>query len=156
MYADGRPPYPTSLDLYAELKAVTPPAQQELLADLVERSTYWDLRTKSARARKVGEAWEVSLEVEVGKVSVDRNGKETPRPLHELVEIGVYGPETEAGRGPPLYLRKHPLKPGLQRITVAVPGTPASGGIDPRNLLIDAKRDDNLAPVDLASGSSKW
>ena len=33
------------------------------------------------------------------------------------------------------------------RITVTVPGRPARAGIDPRNLLIDVKPGDNLAPV---------
>ncbi|HEX6094761.1 MAG TPA: hypothetical protein VF432_00450 [Thermoanaerobaculia bacterium] len=33
------PPYPTSLDLYAELRAVTPPSLHSLLTDLFETMT---------------------------------------------------------------------------------------------------------------------
>jgi hypothetical protein len=142
-YRDGQPPLPTSLELYAELKAVTPAAQQALLADLFERDTYWDLRTKTVSTEPVGSAWRVTLEVSVGKVSVDRQGKETRQPVPEAIEIGVYGPGDEVEHGEVLYLRKHHLKPGVQRITVTVPKRPAWAGIDPRHVLIDTVREDN-------------
>jgi ABC-2 type transport system permease protein len=146
-HGGARPPLPTSLDLYAELKAVTPVAQHELLADLFERNTYWNLRTHTVSAEPVGNAWRVTLEVSADKVSVDRQGKETVRPLDEPIDIGVYGAGSELAQGATLYLRKHRLHSGVQRITVTVPSRPATAGIDPRNVLIDTLRSDNVIAV---------
>ena len=146
-YGDGQPPLPTSLDLYAELKAVTPAGQHELLADLFERNTFWNLRTDGVAAERAGDGWRVTLEVNAQKVSVDKKGKESRRPLNELIEIGVYGPGTDEAPGEALYLRKHRLHAGTQRITVTVRGQPATAGVDPRHVLIDTRRRDNVRPV---------
>src|SRR3990172_4233949 len=47
-YRDAGPPYPTSRDLYAELRAVTPDSLQYVLTDLFETVTLWDVRTERA------------------------------------------------------------------------------------------------------------
>ena len=143
-HGHGQVPLATSLDLYAELKAVTPAAQHELLADLFERNTFWNLQAKEATSRKVGKAWEVTLVVGAEKVAVDRQGRVAQRPLREPVEIGVYGPGTDDAPGKLLYLARHRLKEGEQRITVSVPSEPARAGIDPRNVLIDTHRANNM------------
>jgi hypothetical protein len=41
----------------------------------------------------------------------------------------------------------HRIRSGEQRITVTVPNEPSRAGIDPRNLLIDVKPDDNLKEI---------
>lgn len=146
-HGHGQVPLATSLDLYAELKAVTPPAQHELLADLFERNTFWNLQAKEATSRKVGDAWEVTMVVGAEKVAVDRQGRVVQRPLREPIEIGVYGPGSDDARGRQLYLARHELKGGEQRITVTVPSEPARAGIDPRNVLIDTHRGNNMKVV---------
>jgi hypothetical protein len=45
-YGSGEPPLTTSLDLYAELQAVTPDSLRHLLADLFEANTFWELAAK--------------------------------------------------------------------------------------------------------------
>ena len=50
----GGPPYPTSLDLIRELRAVTPDSLQYLLTDLFETVTLWDVRTEQGRRRADG------------------------------------------------------------------------------------------------------
>jgi hypothetical protein len=47
----------------------------------------------------------------------------------------------------PLYLQMHRIRSGEQSITVIVPKVPTRAGIDPRNLLIDVKPDDNLKEI---------
>src|SRR5206468_1834639 len=45
-------PYPTSADLVADLRAVAPPEKQQLITDLFEKITLYDLKAKTAVARK--------------------------------------------------------------------------------------------------------
>jgi ABC-2 type transport system permease protein len=142
----GAAPLPTTLDLYAELKAVTPPSQHGLLADLFEVNTFWDLSTKDAVAEPApGGKWRVTMNVSAKKVAVDEVGTETPRPMNDLIEIGVFE-DDELEK--PLYLQKHRIRDGQQRITVTVARKPARAGIDPRNILIDTAWRDNAVAVD--------
>ena len=68
-HGGGEPPLPTSLDLYRELRAVTPDSLRYLLADLFERNTFWELATEEATAEPTGTgAWRVTLDVRARKV----------------------------------------------------------------------------------------
>ena len=143
------PPYATSLDLYRELKTVTPDSLQELLGDLLERNTFWELKTRQASVQQTpGGEWQVRIDVEARKVVVDTAGAETDLPMNDLIEIGVFAP-AQAGeaRGKPLELAMHRVRTGLQTITITVPERPASAGIDPRHLLIDMEPSDNVVEV---------
>jgi hypothetical protein len=147
-YGSGKPPLPVSLDLYRELQAVAPDSLRNLLHDLFAANTFWELKASTARAVPAGAgAWQVTLTIKAQKVTVDSLGTETPVPMHDLVEVGLYaaGPEGELGK--PLYLRWHQIHAGTQTLTVRVPARPASAGIDPRRLLIDRNVDDNLVEV---------
>ena len=143
-HGSGGPPFVTSRDLYREVQGVTPPEYHYLLQDLLETITLWDLRTTAVAAEPAGNgAWRVTLEVEAQKFRADGSGKETEAPMNDFVEIGVFGEET----ADPLYLRKHRIRSGRQRITVIVNGKPARAGLDPQLLLIDRNWTDNLRPV---------
>ena len=147
-HGSGTPPLPTSLDLYAELQAVTPDSLKPLLADLFEANTFWELAAKRVTAEQDDKgAWQVTLDVRARKVVVDSEGLETEVPMDDLVEVGVFAPAGDGGLGEPLYLRMHRIRSGEQRITVTVPSKPARGGIDPRNLLIDVEAGDNVREV---------
>jgi hypothetical protein len=140
------PPYPTSLDLYAELRAVTPDSLHPLLRDLFEEITLWDVRAEAARVEPAGAGgYRVTLDVVAKKVRADSVGVETEVPMNEMVEIGVFG----AAPGDPLYLRPHLVRSGRQTITVMVPRAPERAGIDPLGKLIQRKRDDNTVSVTL-------
>ena len=144
-----QPPFATSLDLYRELKAVTPDSLQGLLGDLLERNTFWELTTRQASMQQgPGGEWQVSLDVEARKVVVDTAGAETDMPMNDLVEIGVFAPaDSGQARGELLYRALHRVRTGAQTITVSVPWRPARAGIDPRHLLIDLDPADNVAEV---------
>ncbi len=166
-HASLEPPFATSLDLYRELRQVTPDSLQYLLGDLFERITFWELETRQASARPApGGEWQVSLDVVARKVVVDTAGAETDVPMNDLIEIGVFAPaEDGEARGTPLYLAMHRIRTGPQTITLTVPrpayaegsgvvspklregGQPARAGIDPRHLLIDVEPDDNLVDI---------
>jgi ABC-2 type transport system permease protein len=145
----GTRPFATSLDLYRELQAATPDSLQPLLHDLFRANTFWELAAESATARPLkGGAWQLRLTLQARKLVVDSAGTETPRPLKDWVEIGVFAP-AEAGQavGKPLYRQKHLLHSGRQTLVLTVPGRPAKAGVDPRNLLIDWKTEDNYKLV---------
>jgi ABC-type transport system involved in multi-copper enzyme maturation permease subunit len=142
------PPLPTTLDLYKELQAVTPDEFRYLLADLFEANTYWELATKRVEAEQVGTGeWKVILDVRARKVVVDEEAVEKEVPMDDLVEVGVFLAAGDEATSKPLYLQRHRIRSGEQRITLTVPGEPASAGIDPRHLLIDVEAGDNLAQV---------
>ena len=143
----GAPPLPTSLDLYEALQAATPDSLRPLLADLFERNTFWELEAEKAHAERTdGGQWRVSLDVR----GVNSVGVETERPMNDWVEIGIFAPARENGerQGKPLYLQKHRIQSGQQRIVTTVPQKPARAGIDPRHLLIDTETADNTIGVE--------
>ncbi|WP_309893777.1 M1 family aminopeptidase [Archangium sp.] len=147
-YGSGTPPLPTSLDLYRELQAVTPDGLGSLLHDLFETNTYWELEAKQATDEPAeGGTWRVTLDVRARKVVVDTEGVVTEVPMDDLVEVGVFAAEEDGAAGEPLYLHRHRIHSGEQRITVTVSREPARAGIDPRILLLDVKAEDNLAKV---------
>lgn len=141
----------TSLDLYRELRAVTPDSLRPLLHDLFAENTFWELGTERATARETaGGAWEVTLRVRARKVTVDSAGVETVVPMDEWVPVGVFAP-TEQGAefGETLYLRRHRIRSGEQSITVTVPRKPSDAGVDPYVVLIDLDRWDNVEAVEI-------
>lgn len=148
----GRPPYPTSLDLIAELRAATPGSMQYLITDLFETITLWEVETRKAvAARTDGGQYEVTLDIVAKKVRADSVGRETETPMNDLVEIGVFAPGTGDGGdglGAPLYRQRHRIRSGRQTIRVTVPQQPAHAGIDPWRKLIDRERMDNVADVE--------
>ncbi len=145
----GVPPFPTSLDLYGELRAVTPDSLRPLLHDLFAEITLWDVRTTAARVEPTGTgAFRVTLDVTASKVRADSIGNETAVPMNDLVEIGVFAPAAGGeSRGAPLYLRRHRIRGGRQTITVTVPRRPARAGIDPLHKLIQREPGDNVVDV---------
>ena len=173
-HKSGEAPLPTSLDLYAELQSVTPDSLEYLLDDLLKENTYWQLEALGAHVQQTAAGeWQVTLDVSAHKVVVDTAGVETAVPMNDLVEIAVYSAADEADEkaegalGKPLYQRLHRVQSGQQTLAVTVPasstvappdtmrplrsemaaGAPTHAGIDPRNLLIDIKTNDNIVRV---------
>lgn len=144
-YRGSGPPYPTSLDLYAELRAVTPPSLYPLLTDLFETMTLWDVKTHSAASRRLPDGkYEVTLEVLAQKLRADGSGIETPTPMNDLVEVGVF----VAGRNDPVHVVRHRIRSGKQTLRIIVPQEPALAGVDPNRKLIERERGDNVVEVE--------
>ncbi|HEX6040282.1 hypothetical protein [Longimicrobium sp.] len=142
----------TSLDLYRELRAVTPDSLRPLLHDLFAANTFWRLQTERTTAHQIaGGAWQVTLRVKARKVTVDPAGVETEVPMDEWIPIGVFAPTETQGAdfGQALYLRPHRIRSGEQTITVTVPKKPSDAGIDPYVVLIDLERFDNVEKVEI-------
>ena len=139
------PPYATSLDLYRELKAVTPDSLHNLLQDYFEKNIYWNLRTTQASIKKIDSTnWEVTLNLSASKVTYDSTGKQIDIPMNDWIEIGVNAPWADGKQhGMSLYLKKHLIHSGEQTIIVRVKEKPSRGGIDPNYLLFDLTLGDN-------------
>ncbi len=145
-YRGSGPPYATSLDLYAELRAVTPPSLYPLLTDLFETITLWDVKTQSAAARRLADGkYEVTLEVMAQKLRADGIGVETATPMNDFVEVGVFASE----KNDAIYLVRHRIRSGKQILRFIVPQQPSRAGIDPYGKLIERERGDNVVEVEM-------
>lgn len=152
-YAFKPAPYPDSNDFLRLLRAETGPQHQQLITDLFEKITLYDLRASDATAsRRTDGKFEVTFTVDAKKLYADGKGKETEAPLAEDFEIGVFTAEPGKkgfNKGAVLMLERRPLKSGQQRISVLVNQLPKYVGVDPYNMRVDRESDDNLSKVTL-------
>ncbi|MBL8554086.1 MAG: aminopeptidase [Phenylobacterium sp.] len=154
-YAFKGAPYPRSQDLVDALRAEAgaDPAAQQLITDLFEKITLYDLQTRSAVAKRRADGrWDVTLTLEARKVYADGAGKETPVaiPASEVFDVGVFTAEPGKpgfGRQNVLAFRTTGLRTGVQTLTVTVDKPPKFAGVDPYNKLIDRASDDNAIAV---------
>ncbi|MGH6966328.1 MAG: ABC transporter permease/M1 family aminopeptidase [Phenylobacterium sp.] len=152
-YAFKGAPYPRSQDLVDALRAEAGPENQQLITDLFEKITLYDLKTKTAVVKKRADGrYDVTLNVEAKKVYADGQGKETPVaiPAGEVFDVGVF--TAEPGKKgfsakDVLYFKAQPLKSGAQSVTVTVDKAPLFAGVDPYNKQIDRNSDDNAIKV---------
>jgi aminopeptidase N len=137
------PPYSTTKDLLAEIRAVTPPSLAYVIDDFFDSITLYDNRALSATAKALPDGrYEVTLDVYARKVKADELGKESEAPLHDLIDIGVLDANNE-----PLFLEKRRIDRETTTFTVVVAKKPARAGIDPYNKLIDRRPRDNTVAV---------
>jgi len=148
-YHEKGPPYPTSLDLFAALRGVTPDSLQPLFVDWFETVTLWDVKAEQAVMERMQNGkYQVTLDLVAKKVRADSVGNEIDVPMDDLVEIGVFGaPGNNDDLGPPLYLTRHRIRSGKQTIRVTVPREPSRAGIDPHHWLVDLEGGDNVVSV---------
>jgi ABC-2 type transport system permease protein len=156
------PPYPVSRQLVDSLRAATPDSLQYLIADLFENITLYELKADSVVANPApGGGFAVDLYVNAKKLRADSLGKETEQPMNDWIDIGVFDrapskrdPKIDDKVGIPLYLKKHKIRSGAQKITVVVDRKPYRAGIDPLNKLIDRITTDNRVGVRVRTGAA--
>ena len=143
------PPYPTTKDLLARIRAVTPPKYQYVIDDMFDSITLYDNRALATTAKALPDGrYEVTLTVLAQKRKADELGKEESAPLHDWIDIGVLDADNE-----PLFLEKRLIDRDESTFTVIVAKRPARAGIDPFNKLIDRRPKDNTVAV--AIGGAK-
>ncbi|MGA9523467.1 MAG: M1 family aminopeptidase [Myxococcaceae bacterium] len=146
-------PYPTSRALVEALRAEAGPEHQQLITDLFERITLFDLRAGSASVTPRDDGrFDVTLQVHARKLYADGQGVETEAPLApgDTFDVGLFlaKPGSEGFDGEDvLHLQRVALKPGEQQVTLTVDKRPAFAGIDPYNKQIDRSSEDNLVAV---------
>ena len=150
-YAFKGPPYPASKDFVADLRAEAPADKQQLITDLFEKITLYDLRAVHASSKKRADGrYDVTLQVSAKKLYANGQGKETESPLNEPFDIGLFAREPgKADFGPKdvILFRRLAVRSGEQSFTFTVDRLPRFAGVDPYNKAIDRNSDDNTVPV---------
>jgi aminopeptidase N len=151
-YAFKAAPYPTSRDLVRHLRAVAGPEQQQLITDLFEKITLYDVRVVSARKQKRADGmWEVAIDIDARKLYADGQGRETDAPLDEAFDIGLFAAEPgmkDFDKRDVLAFERRPIRTGTQTVRILSAQEPLFAGVDPYNKRIDRNSDDNVSAVE--------
>lgn len=151
-FAYQGPPFPTTVDLIAALKAEASPAEQARITDLFEKITIYDLSVAQATVVPEGEGYRVTVDVDATKFYADGEGREQEAVLDEAVRIGLF-PErpddlAESDLPPPLLLESRQLRSGRQTLSFVVPEAPVWVGVDPYVYRVDRNPENNLKRID--------
>ena len=152
-YAFKPAPYPSTTDLIALLRdqAGPDPIRQQLITDLFDKITVYDLRMTGARSRKRSDGgYDVTLQVSARKNYADSTGRETEAPMNEPIDLGLFTRTPGTSRfsaSDVVALRRVMVHSGLQEITVRADRPPVTAGVDPYNTMINRNSDQNYAAV---------
>jgi ABC-2 type transport system permease protein len=143
------PPYTTSEELVARIRAAAPADAQNFITDLFEKITLFMNRAVSAEKVKSQDRWHVTLRTHTEKVYSDAKGNATPAPLDDWIEIGVFGKGRPGSKEPgkPLVLEKRRVNRADNEFTFDVSEEPERAGIDPNFKLVDRSPDDHVIPI---------
>ena len=144
-------PYTTTEEFVEVLKENLSKDFHGLIDDLFKYITLYNNKAIKASTReKPNGKYTVTLLAYSKKVRADGLGKETEKPMTELVDIGV-----QNKNGDFIYLKKHPVnQEGRYEIEVeSGKGKPYKAGIDPLNKLIDRVPKDNEVLVEFNGAS---
>ncbi len=148
------PPYLRSVDLIDEFrKEAKTPEQQQLITDLFERITLYDLKVTDAQTRKEGDGWTTTLTIAADKYYASGKGVETKAKLSEPIEVGLFTARPGLGAFSAknvLVMQREPIRNGIQRIVLHSTVKPTFAGVDPYNFYIDRNSDDNVKDVPAA------
>jgi aminopeptidase N len=152
-YAFKGPPYPRSTDLIALLReeAGADPVRQQLITDLFEKITIYDLKaTKAVSRRRPDGRFAVTVTISATKSYADGKGRETATPMSEPVDVGLFAKEP-ATKGftskDVLAMRRITLRSGTSTVDFVTDKAPSIGGVDPYNTMINRNSDQNLATI---------
>ncbi len=139
-------PYPDTRQFVAALRAQTPPELQYYITDAFETIVLYDNKAVTATVSELPDKkYKVTLTVQARKLKSDGNGEETPMPLNDYIDIGVFTGKKDHEK--PLYLKKEKITQEKQTFEIMVDQMPTRAGIDPYNKLIDRVSDDNMIDV---------
>jgi aminopeptidase N len=149
----AEPPYPTSLDMYRAMRAVTPDSLLYLLDDNIKHITLYNNAVSEATARMEADStWTVDVLITAEKMHSDSLGRETPVPMADWMDIAVqpklrFGKDKEKG-DEPLAKQRVKLSTGENRLTFRVGEKPGYVEIDPDHLFFDRLPADNRKKVE--------
>jgi hypothetical protein len=110
---------------------------------MFETITLFENKTDVAEyEEKAKDEFVVTLKVSAEKLRADSTGLETPLPIHDWIDIGVYG-KNIAGKDSLIYLKKHKITQKENEFKITVKSKPRKAGIDPLHKLIDRHSNDN-------------
>ncbi|MGY4396784.1 ABC-2 type transport system permease protein [Sphingomonas sp. UYAg733] len=142
-------PYARSLDLVnGFLSIARTPAERQLVLDLFDRITIYDLKAKTATTRKLADgSFETSITIDAAKFYANGTGVEKQAPLIDSIDIGLFDQRPGIGSFAAknvISMQRMPVKSGQQVVRVISKRKPLFAGIDPYNKYIDRNSDDNV------------
>jgi aminopeptidase N len=145
-------PYLTSTTLVDGYKSLARnEAERQLVSDLFERITLYDLKATAATTRKLADGrWETRLTVDAAKLYADGKGVEKAALLADTIDVGLFTAKPGQGafsRTDVLAMTRLPVTSGKQVLVLISRAKPAFAGIDPYNKYVDRNSDDNLVDV---------
>jgi aminopeptidase N len=144
-------PYERSVDLVDEFrKEAKTPAQQQLITDLFEKITLYDLKVQGASTKRDPTGWTTTLTVAADKYYANGRGAETKAALSEPIEVGLFTARPGLGAFSArdvIVMGREPIRSGAQKITLHTKEKPTFAGVDPYNYYIDRNSDDNVKEV---------
>jgi ABC-2 type transport system permease protein len=145
-----KPPYTTTLELLDYIRAQTPAEKQTLIDELFAKIVFYDNRVVATTVTPHDGKYDVTIEYTAAKRESDGLGHETPLPIDDWIEVGVFarGADEEERSENPLYLQRQHITEGHGTIKVTVDELPYDVGFDPYNKLIDRMPDDNRKTVE--------
>ena len=145
-------PYPTSRDLLRHLRAVAGPEHQNLITDLFQKITVYDVRVTSARKHRRGDGmWVVDLGVAARKAYADGQGRETDAALEEPFDIGLFAAEPgtkDFDQADVLAFERTAIRSGEQTLQLVADREPFYAGVDPYNKRVDRNSEDNVSEIE--------
>jgi ABC-2 type transport system permease protein len=149
------PPYPRSVDLVDGLLEIArTDAERELIHDLFNRITLYDLQTKEAAVRQLDSGqFETTVTVLADKYYADGDGNEEKAAFSEDLDVGVFSlnpADLSFGRENVLSMLRLPMESGEQQVRIVTANRPAFAGVDPYLTFIDRNTKDNVIPVSAA------
>jgi len=141
-------PYANSTDLIRRFRAVAGPEHQQLITDLFEKITLYDVKVTDVKSqRRADGRWDVAVDVDARKLYADGKGKETEAPLAETFDVGLFTVEPgQKGydKSSVIAVDRMPVRSGKQTLRLVSPQEPKFVGVDPFNKWIDRNSDDNI------------
>jgi ABC-2 type transport system permease protein len=137
--------YPDTRQLVGALRAQTPPDLQYLIDDGFNRIVLYDNKAISAKWQKQPDGkYKIDIEVQARKSQADGNGAESPMPLNDVIEVGVFDGAKDDET--PIAVRRERMTKECD-LHFIVDKLPTRAGIDPWNKLVDRIADDNMIDV---------
>jgi ABC-2 type transport system permease protein len=140
-FAFKGPPYPTSVDLIKDLRQEAPADKQQLITDLLQKITLYDVKASHAVAKKRPDGrYDLTFTVEAKKIYADGLGHETPAPMNETLDVGAFdvSPADSGFKADKVIaVQQAPIHSGIQTVTLTVNRPPKFAGVDPFSELID-------------------
>ena len=134
-----------------DLRQEAPADKQQLITDLFEKITLYDIKAINAvSAKRPDGRYNLTLTIQAKKLYADGQGRETEAPMSETLDVGAF--DLEPGQGAftsknVIEFQKTPIHTGTQTVTMVVSRPPKFAGVDPYNTLIDRNSEQNVTKV---------
>lgn len=131
-------PYTTSLEMVEALKRVTPDSLHYVLKDAFETVTLYTHTITNTSMKTINDQYVITMDFEVKKERTTKEGAKEKVPLHDDIEIVVFGDDNTQ-----LYRRQHKITQEKNSVQITVKEIPSEIAIDPFHLSFNRNAKNN-------------